>query len=262
MINLTTGVLNKDQKTENKNIDQIHILENAAVNPKKTGTTIVGVKTENCVVLAADTRATSGPYVMDKHCLKLHKISDDIYCAGAGTAADTDRVTSYCSSMIRIFETKYNKKAPIEYAVSIISKHLFRYQGFISAAIILAGKYKETFHLYSISPDGTVMPGFYLTMGSGSLAAISVLESHFSQDIQNEQACELAANAVKAGILNDLYSGSNVDLLIIDKKKTTLTRKFMGVSESMQGKQIKYDKNSIKITKEDVWKYVEEIKEN
>ncbi|KRH92669.1 20S proteasome, regulatory subunit beta type PSMB7/PSMB10/PUP1 [Pseudoloma neurophilia] len=243
--------------TENKNL-----LKDAKINPLKTGTTIVGVQTDNCVVLAADTRATNGPIVFDKHCFKLHKISDEIYCAGAGTAADTDRVTEYCASMIRIFENKYRKKAPVKYAVNIISKHLFNYGGFISAAIILAGKYRNKFYLYSISPDGTITPGPYQTMGSGTLAAISVLESHYSPSITNEQACELAANAVKAGILNDLYSGSNVDLVLLDTKTTKVTRNFMEVSASMTGKPLKYDPNSIKITKEEIWNYIEEVNDH
>jgi len=45
------------------------------------------------VALAADTRATAGSIVADKNCEKLHKLAPNIYCAGAGTAADCDHVT-------------------------------------------------------------------------------------------------------------------------------------------------------------------------
>lgn len=261
MLNLKTGVFEKVENGQISNFDEKNLLDQVKMNPIKTGTTIVGVKTNDCVVLAADTRSTSGPFVANKHCLKLHKISDEIYCAGAGTAADTQRVTEYCASMVRIFENKYNKKAPIKYVVRLISSHLFKYGGVISAALIVAAKYQDSFHLYSISPDGTVAPGFFLTMGSGSLAAISVLESHYSQQLQDKEVCELAANAVKAGILNDLYSGSNVDIVYIGKKETTLSRSFLGVAETMKGREIKYDKNSIKITKEEIWNYIEEVNE-
>jgi 20S proteasome subunit beta 2 len=53
----------------------------------KTGTTIVGLITKDAVILAADTRATAGSIVADKNCEKLHKLSPNIYAAGAGTAA-------------------------------------------------------------------------------------------------------------------------------------------------------------------------------
>ena len=45
------------------------------------------------MALAADTRATAGEVVADKNCEKLHKLAPNIYCAGAGTAADCDHVT-------------------------------------------------------------------------------------------------------------------------------------------------------------------------
>lgn len=41
---------------------------------RKTGTTIVGVTTRDCVILAADTRATSDTIVMEKNCEKIHYI--------------------------------------------------------------------------------------------------------------------------------------------------------------------------------------------
>jgi 20S proteasome alpha/beta subunit len=45
------------------------------------------------VVLGADTRSTSGSTVADKNCEKIHYIAPNIYCCGAGTAADTENVT-------------------------------------------------------------------------------------------------------------------------------------------------------------------------
>lgn len=62
-------------------------------NYKKTGTTIVGVVCKDGVVLATDTRATGGSIVMEKACQKLHYMAPNIWCAGAGTAADCDKVT-------------------------------------------------------------------------------------------------------------------------------------------------------------------------
>ena len=44
-------------------------------------------------MLAADTRATMGTIVGDKNCEKIHYISPNIFCCGAGTAADTEFTT-------------------------------------------------------------------------------------------------------------------------------------------------------------------------
>ena len=48
------------------------------------------------VILGADTRATEGPIVADKNCEKIHYMAPNIYCCGAGTAADTEAVTGIC----------------------------------------------------------------------------------------------------------------------------------------------------------------------
>lgn len=45
-------------------------------------------------MLGADTRSTAGTTVADKNCEKIHHIADNIKCCGAGTAADTEAVTS------------------------------------------------------------------------------------------------------------------------------------------------------------------------
>jgi|TARA_B110000090_G_scaffold536_2_gene576 20S proteasome subunit beta 2 len=62
-------------------------------NAMKTGTTISGIVFKGGVVLGADTRSTNGETVADKNCEKIHYIAPNIYCCGAGTAADTEAVT-------------------------------------------------------------------------------------------------------------------------------------------------------------------------
>jgi len=52
-------------------------------------------------------------------------------------------------------------------------------------------------------------------MGSGSLNAMAVFESGFRDGLDRASAVDLAVRAVKAGIYNDLGSGSNVDLCVI-----------------------------------------------
>lgn len=51
------------------------------------------VSVQDGVVLGADTRSTAGTIVADKNCEKIHYIAPNIYCCGAGTAADTENVT-------------------------------------------------------------------------------------------------------------------------------------------------------------------------
>lgn len=69
---------------------------------RKTGTTICGVVFSGGVVLGADTRATEGPLVADKNCNKLHRISNNMYAAGAGTAADLDHMCDWLATQVEL----------------------------------------------------------------------------------------------------------------------------------------------------------------
>jgi 20S proteasome subunit beta 2 len=57
------------------------LTQNGFTEPRhtSTGTTIVGVKWKNGVILGADTRATAGPIVADKNCEKIHYIAPNIW---------------------------------------------------------------------------------------------------------------------------------------------------------------------------------------
>lgn len=68
---------------------------------KLTGTTICGCVFKGGVVLGADTRATGGTEVVDKNCEKIHYLAPNIYCCGAGTAADTEKTTEMISGQVR-----------------------------------------------------------------------------------------------------------------------------------------------------------------
>ena len=61
-------------------------------------------------------------------------------------------------------------------------------------------------------------------MGSGSLAAVSILETKFRDNLELEDAKNLAIEAISAGIEHDLGSGSNVDVCVITKDKSEFFR--------------------------------------
>jgi len=54
-------------------------------------------------------------------------------------------------------------------------------------------------------------------MGSGSLAAMAVLESKFKDNMTTEEGARLVAEAIQSGVMNDLGSGGNVDIIIMTR---------------------------------------------
>ncbi len=110
-----------------------------AVKTKKTGTTIVGVVFDKGVILGADTRATEGSIVADPDCLKIHYLSPNIYCCGAGTAADTEFVTQMVASELELHRLNTKRESRVSQVESRLCSHLFKYQGHIGAALIVGG---------------------------------------------------------------------------------------------------------------------------
>ncbi|CAL1525912.1 unnamed protein product [Lymnaea stagnalis] len=190
----------------------------------KTGTTIAGIVFKDGVVLGADTRATEDTVVADKNCAKIHYLSDNIYCCGAGTAADTEMTTQMISAELELHRLNTGRKPRVATANRLLKQMLFRYQGYIGAALVLGGVDVTGPNLYSIWPHGSTDKLPYVTMGSGSLAAMATFEDRFKPDMNREEAMKLVRDAIAAGIFNDLGSGSNVDLCVITKDKVEYIR--------------------------------------
>ena len=214
------------QKTIFKNEDDR--TETVNKMAKKTGTTICGLIYDGGVVLAADTRATAGSFIADKSCFKLHLLLDHIWCAGAGVAADLEHVTMRMAADLRVFQAKLKSLVRVETAVTRLCNHLVQYMGHISVALIIGGINPDSKpSLWYVSAEGHAHQLPYLAMGSGGLFATSVLERKYRNSMPEQEAMDLAADAIEAGVINDLGSGTMVDVVkitIANPKKPVLTR--------------------------------------
>jgi len=219
----------------------------------KTGTTIAGIIFKDGVVLGADTRATEDTIVADKNCSKIHYMAANIYCCGAGTAADTEMTTNMISSQLELFRLNTGREPRVCTANRMLKQMLFRYQGYISAALVLGGVDCTGPHLYSIHPHGSTDKLPYVTMGSGSLAAMAVFESRYKENMPRDEAMKLVREAICAGVFNDLGSGSNVDLCVITKGKVEFLRpEYMANKKGVRQQQYKYADGATKILTEEV----------
>ncbi|EDQ85982.1 uncharacterized protein MONBRDRAFT_11380 [Monosiga brevicollis MX1] len=158
----------------------------------KTGTTICGVIYKDGVVLGADTRATA--------------------------------VRAFAVAPVRLPTRRASPTWWPRSSSCTVFRLTARYQGHVSAALVLGGVDINGPVLYSIHPHGSTDKLPYVTMGSGSLAAMGVFEAGFRKDMSEEEAKKLVRDAIAAGIFNDLGSGSNVDLCVIKKGEVDYIR--------------------------------------
>lgn len=217
--------------------------------------------------MGADTRATEGPIVADKNCEKIHYIAPNIYCCGAGTAADTEFTTNMISSKLELHSLTSGREARVVTAMTMLKQYLFRYQGHVGAALILGGVDCTGAHLYTIYPHGSTDRLPYVTMGSGSLNAMAVFEASYRPDMEKSEAIALVAQAIRAGIFNDLGSGSNVDVTVISATEgVQVLRNYQNPNERPQReRKYAYPLGCTAVLKESVrqinWQVVEEREE-
>jgi 20S proteasome subunit beta 2 len=147
--------------------------------------------------------------------------------------------------------------------MTMLKQHLFQYQGYIGAYLVVAGVDPTGVGLYTVHAHGSTDKLPYVTMGSGSLAAMSVFETQWKSKLTEQEAVDLASNAIQAGIFNDLGSGSNVDVAVITKDMTTLMRGYIKPNQrSKKQKSYIFKRgttavlNEKIITKEEISKYV------
>lgn len=145
----------------------------------------------------------------------------------------------------------------------MLKQHLFRYQGYIGAYLVVAGVDPTGVSLFTVHAHGSTDKLPYVTMGSGSMAAMATFEAKWKGKLSRDEAVELCAEAIKAGIFNDLGSGSNVDVCVITADKATLLRNYLKPNvRGRKERDYKFPKgttavlNEKVITREEISKYV------
>lgn len=202
-----------------------------------TGTTIAGISCRSFCILGADTRATtSGSLVADTRADKLHVLARNVVACGAGTSADLQHLTRLCRYSLRLttltnspiynnadqqylsLSTDEDVHLPIAVVIQWLQSRLFQLQGHCQANLIVGGvdDASQTTALYAVHPHGSVDPNVpFAALGSGGLAAMSVLEQSYRPDLTLEEGIDVVTRAIRAGIQNDLGSGSQIDLCIL-----------------------------------------------
>lgn len=112
----------------------------------------------------------------------------------------------------------------VQMAALRLTSHAFKYGGHIGTHLIVGGVDVKGPQLIECSSDGNMYSNPYHTTGSGSLAAMAILETYYKENMTKEQAMELVVAAIEAGVYHDLGSGSNVDVCVIMRGKVEMYR--------------------------------------
>lgn len=192
------------------------------------GTTTVGVKFKNGIVVASDKRATSGTFVASKSAVKTLKLTDYAVATISGLVADGQYLVSNIAALADLYSLDTGRPLSVRGLAKLLVLLLRRYRPyFLLAHLIVGGVDKEGPHLFNVDLYGTMTEEDYLATGSGSPVAISVIEGGYSPEMDRDSALRLAVSSMVAALSRDAATGDGIDVVVVD----SLGVRFLGREE-------------------------------
>ena len=190
------------------------------------GTTTVGIKATDGVVLCADMRASAGYFIANNNTMKIQKIDEHVGMTMAGGVADAQNITDILRYHANMHRIQKHESIPIKSLTRLTSLIFHQNRGYPFIADILVGGYDNAGPaLYNIDMFGSAEEKNYVTTGSGSPVAYGLLEEEYHDDLTVEEAKVIALRAVKAAIVRNIGTGDGINIAIIDKNGFRLLTK-------------------------------------
>jgi len=187
---------------------------------RKTGTTVVAIRTKEGIVIASDKRVSWGYLVYSKEGEKITQITDNIVIAAAGVYADLQFLSKILSANLKLKELRSGKKVTAREAAYFLSTMMYsrRLLPYL-VEVIVAGKDNGCFGIYTLDPAGSIIEEKkFIATGSGMMFALGVLEAEYNENLSLEAAKELARKAVYTAIQRDMASGDGIEIVSITDK--------------------------------------------
>ena len=190
----------------------------------KTGTTTVGIVAKDCIIMAADKRATAGNFIAGKKTQKVVPVADAMALTTAGSVSDIQLLVKLIRAELNLKKLRSGRETTVNEAANllggIVYSNIRRFSVIPGIVHFLFGGCDETgSKLYDIYPDGSVTEvDDFTASGSGGTFAFGVLDAQYKKDMKEEEAVELALKCVNSAVQRDSASGDGVDVLVINKK--------------------------------------------
>lgn len=181
------------------------------------GTTTVGIRAADGVVLCADMRASAGYFIANNNTMKIQRIDGHAAMTMAGGVADAQNITDVLRYHARLHRVRMQRPMPIRSITRLASLVFHQNRGYPFIADILVGGHDAAGPaLYNIDMFGSVEPKSYVTTGSGSPVAYGLLEEEWAEGISMEDAKRVAYRAVRAAIARNIGTGDGINVATID----------------------------------------------
>lgn len=184
----------------------------------KKGTTTCALTCTDGVVLAADTRASAGLFIADRHVMKIQKVDRHLGMTIAGGVADAQNLVDIMRYNANIYRISNRELMPVKSAARLCSNVLFnqRYFPYYVQIIVAGYDNKAGGQIYNIDLFGSMTSEKFISTGSGSPVAYGYLESEFKEGLGVNDAYKIAIHAIAAAIRRNAGTGDDINAVIID----------------------------------------------
>ena len=182
------------------------------------GTTTVGIKATDGVVLCADMRASAGYFIANNNTMKIQKIEQHVGLTLAGGVADAQNIVDVLRYHANLHRIQNQEPIPVNSLARLTSLMFHQNRGYpFIADILVGGVDAKGPALFNIDMFGSVENKNYVTTGSGSPVAYGLLEEEYNKDLTLEGAKVVALRAVKAAITRNIGTGDGINVALVDK---------------------------------------------
>ncbi|MCL2509841.1 MAG: proteasome subunit beta [Methanomassiliicoccaceae archaeon] len=181
----------------------------------KTGTTTIGMKVKDGVVIASDQRATMGNIIAHSDVQKVYQISDNLGMTIAGVVGDAQLVVRYIQSEVSIYSMKRGSPMSVTAAATLVANVMRN--GFY-LGLIVAGHDTTGGHVFSIDAAGGYIEDKFVSIGSGSTVALGSLEASYKANMSKKDAIDVAITALNSARRRDSATGDGMLISFIGPK--------------------------------------------
>ncbi|OWT32971.1 proteasome endopeptidase complex, archaeal, alpha subunit [Methanobrevibacter sp. 87.7] len=186
----------------------------------KRGTTSLGIKSKDGIVLVVDKRSTSR-LVEPKSIEKIFQIDNHIGAASSGLVADARVLIDRARVESQINKITYNEPIRVEALVKKICdmKQMYTQNGGVrpfGSALIIGGINKGQCRLFETDPSGALIEYKATAIGAGRSEAMEVFEDKYQDDMSLDEAIDLALDAVYEATEGKV-TDKTVEIAVIDK---------------------------------------------
>ena len=188
----------------------------------KRGTTTVGVKFKNGVVLIVDKRLSS-KLIEPESIEKIFKIDSHIGCATSGLVADARALVDRARIECQVNSFNYGEDLAVESLVKKLCDFKQSYTQYggvrpFGTAMLIAGIDAGGPHLYETDPSGALMAYKAGGIGAGRNEVMEVFEKEYKDNMTEAQAVTLGLKGLSAANENNLKS-EVIEIAIINPEK-------------------------------------------